>query len=632
MTENKKENKEEESLSAETGGKTMPQIAAQISTTRSKVFSAKAVFPPAAAPINEFANLMDKPVESGALSKWELDTCENFLRLPVNPEALTSNQRERLKSFADYLINDSENQNFFEAKKIFLLLQDFKGLNKLCTRYLNEDPESGDLITILILLEKNQDLKNILNLKSVLQIQWALHDLTIKIYGYINEYLAKNGTLATGKSNEGIDLVAIRNLSEQYDLAVPIARGGLNQGSIADFWGMPTKIVDIGAHDRKVAKGKWVSPVTPEDFRGKHILLFDKDTVSGATIQKAVKMLLPFKPASIGVYFAYDPKENETGFAARLKNIYADIKIHYPNNAPMQNAGDIYFEANEKFRTLTGRRSSIEKQFRSLLPKLQKDCPDLAKPLKDYVSRHFSKYDSLNPLLTGINEVKSRILTRLESLYKEFITYLGQGVFAYANIEYFKHALNSGKALPEDIADILIRERYKEQSEDAAGKRRIDNPHIPSDPDLAFQAAIKAVRHGYDAAIVVGPEGFAYEPYFNDLGLQTVAVNIPESEPGGPRSLQIIDKLESLKGKKVLVIEDDIRTGATLEKVLEAIKENMPAELGLYLGQPPKYQLKKNIPKVFKKVFTAGEKTTSKSAQKTFIDFLKSRNLNLHKK
>lgn len=64
------------------------------------------------------------------------------------------------------------------------------------------------------------------------------------LYDHVHIFLDENGTpIATGGINKGVDLIAIRNLSHNYDVAVPIARGGLNQGAIANLWEMTTRII-----------------------------------------------------------------------------------------------------------------------------------------------------------------------------------------------------------------------------------------------------------------------------------------------------------------------------------------------------------------------------------------------------
>ena len=95
-----------------------------------------------------------------------------------------------------------------------------------------------------------------------------------------------------------------------------------------------------------------------------------------------------------------------------------------------------------------------------------------------------------------------------------------------------------------------------------------------------------------------------------------------------PRTIKLFDDLSILQGKKVLVVEDDIRTGATLQKLLEHLKPHNPASLGLYLGQPEQFQRVQNIPQEFGNTYLAEESSTS---GKEFEEYLESRNLKIFK-
>ena len=108
---------------------------------------------------------------------------------------------------------------------------------------------------------------------------------------------------------------------------------------------------------------------------------------------------------------------------------------------------------------------------------------------------------------------------------------------------------------------------------------------------------LAAIGDRYDLALIIGPEGFAYEPVLNDLGLKTLAVNIPEADPGGRRTVQTFagEDLRQAAGKCLLIVEDDIRSGATVEAALQALP-GAPKKIGLFLGSPPAYQKLENVP------------------------------------
>ncbi len=110
-----------------------------------------------------------------------------------------------------------------------------------------------------------------------------------------------------------------------------------------------------------------------------------------------------------------------------------------------------------------------------------------------------------------------------------------------------------------------------------------------------------------------------------------MAVNIPESGEGEERSFTSFDDLSKLKGKKVLIVEDDVRTGATLQKLVEALGTNKPAQMSLYLGQPERFQLQANIPPEFSKTYIAGAGVKEEELGKEFTTYLESRGLRVFK-
>lgn len=548
-------------------------------------------------------------------------------------ETLSSQERERLVNFGHHYLETEDNA--YEAINAFAAVQNFEGLREVADRLLQERPDSYDLPRVLISLEDHEGIRDLLNREDVefrqFTYEQAFGSLDGPLYEHIRKFLDENKTpVATGAVNEGIDLIAIRNLAREYDISVPIARGGLNQGAIANLWDMPTRIADIAAHKRKVARGKWVNPVSAEDFNQKRVLLFDKDAVTGASIRKAVTMLNRFQTAGIGVYFTHHVLRPGTfGLGTITSGLPEGLKIYSPSNAPMKKAGDVYLEAHEKLGTLYGRRRQIEHLFTDEAQKLQEQFPGLAETFRTFVAEQCRVFDSLNPNLPGISEVREQILLRMNQLYKEHQGYLENKMYSLPNVaENFGRTLTTTQPLPLGFESELIRVRYRKQGDEAAQRRSVENPHYPDNPLAAFNAAQRAVKEGFDVALIVGPEGFAYEPYFRDLGVPTVAVNIPESREDEPRSIKLFDDLSALQGKKVLVVEDDVRTGATLQKLLEHLEPHNPERLGLYLGQPEQFQKVTNIPPKFKNTYLAEDSTT---AGREFSEYLESRGLKIFK-
>jgi hypothetical protein len=142
---------------------------------------------------------------------------------------------------------------------------------------------------------------------------------------------------------------------------------------------------------------------------------------------------------------------------------------------------------------------------------------------------------------------------------------------------------------------------------------------VPISYTAAFRNAQGAVKDGYDVALIVGPEGIAYAPMFEDLGIETLVINIPEDSPDGPRTFTVLSDLERLRGKRVLVVEDDVVSGATLRKILEETAPFSPASFGLFLGYPGQ-QMLGNVPGEFEKVYTTS--VDSDKDEAVFGEFL----------
>jgi len=289
--------------------------------------------------------------------------CESLVSRAHNDGVATLSpyEHELLVRLGYYYLGAGENASM--AFSAFAAAKNFIGIREVADYLLCKCPNHYDLPKALVLLEDHEGVRNLLNRNDFdprVVIKSSFRHLTQLLCKHIENFLEENKTpIATGTFNEGIDLIAIRNLAQQYDVAVPIARGGLNQGAIANLWGMPTRVIDIAAHERKVPRGKWVNPVSPEDFKGKRVLLLDKDIVTGASIRKTIKMLSRFEVKSMGVYFTYPIPD----IGAITSGLPEGLEIYSPDNAPMRESGDAYIEAREKLETLYGRRKQVKDLF-----------------------------------------------------------------------------------------------------------------------------------------------------------------------------------------------------------------------------------------------------------------------------
>lgn len=400
-------------------------------------------------------------------------------------------------------------------------------------------------------------------------------------------------------------------LSRSYDLVVPVARAGLFSGAMAEVLGLKTLVIDVKAHNRKRPRSRFIDKAGQEDIEGRRILLLDDDVVTGASVREAVRLLRPYKPASIGVYLNHSTETySKREAVAGLEGL--GIAVHHAANMPDTPYLPSVYLLHERMNTTLGRLRNALRSFREIFI-VNGARGEVMDAVREFIRSQEELYFSINHFLPGAEEVRRYIVSRLEgiiNLYMDnraFNEVLSPGAdrsVGSASL-YAMRLIKADSLLPYGTAEYLARGRYIEMGSRLAEQRGVKNEHIPHSYVASFRTALKAAADGYDAALIVGPEGFAYEPIFAELGLRTVAINIPEADFDGERTLTALDKLSGLKGKRVLVVEDDVRSGATLRKILEMFKRRMPSHLGLYLGTDMARQYLENIPAEFKSRYVA---------------------------
>lgn len=532
--------------------------------------------------------------------------------LSKDRHSLTPAEKKFLLSVAEHQLAEFEKGlgSPYLPKLIYNAFHDFKGLERTVKLMPGR---SYDKYTALMNLEKYDQAFESVDIGGFggdIGTDIVFHKLAGPMFRRLSEMAQAQGyhLVIQPLSRTAMDLL---DLSSSYDLIVAIAKGGLLSGMMAKFLNLPVKIVEIHAHNREVPSSKWVDDIQAEEIAGKRILLVDKDAVSGASIREAVRLLEPYRPREIGAYFNYEagqviPRET----ARNLSN--EGVCLHFPGSARQASGADLYYFAHEKLGTPLGR---FRKAYRELA-KLKRE-----ESVQRFIDRQEKAFFSFNPFLPGVEEIRSSMASRLEVIARNY-----EDAKSFDEIRARRHLvelLRVTPTLPDYFAAELARGRYHARGLELAERRSVENSHIPHSYVAAFHSAQKAVKNKYDIALIVGPEGFAYEPIFRDLGMKTIAVNIPEADYGGKRSIEIFDHLAVLRGKRVLVVEDDVQSGATLAKLLEEIQPYEPRELGLYLGLPAGRQMEGNIPPAFKKVFVTGELGERENA--AFLRHLKER-------
>lgn len=130
------------------------------------------------------------------------------------------------------------------------------------------------------------------------------------------------------------------------------------------------------------------------------------------------------------------------------------------------------------------------------------------------------------------------------------------------------------------------------------------NPLTPVDSVAAFaMAKMLTEQHAFDVCVSVAPEGHVYGYFFQQFGAFILSVHVDYP----PRRCEILDDLEVIRGKRVLILEDDVASGTTLCHVVNALTTYEPQSMNLFLGRRKDSQVLDSIHPAIGKVFLAEE-------------------------
>jgi hypothetical protein len=128
------------------------------------------------------------------------------------------------------------------------------------------------------------------------------------------------------------------------------------------------------------------------------------------------------------------------------------------------------------------------------------------------------------------------------------------------------------------------------------------NPMLPVDPVAAFAMACLLTRSGlFDHVVAVAPEGHVYGYFFERLGVPVLSVFVEYP----PQGVILGESIETVRGGRVLLLEDDLVSGTTLRQVVAALGAFAPQSLWLYLGRRKEDQFLDNTPPEIRGVFLA---------------------------
>jgi hypothetical protein len=120
------------------------------------------------------------------------------------------------------------------------------------------------------------------------------------------------------------------------------------------------------------------------------------------------------------------------------------------------------------------------------------------------------------------------------------------------------------------------------------------NNFVPHDCVAAFAMARLLIdSSGFDEYIAVAPEGHIYGYFFEQFSVRVLSVFTDYP----PTLCSSDDDLSVLRGRRVLLIEDDVIGGRTLRLVVSYLQQFAPQSLSLYLGHSKGIQHLDNVPK-----------------------------------
>ncbi len=250
--------------------------------------------------------------------------------------------------------------------------------------------------------------------------------------------------------------------------------------------------------------------------------------------------------------------------------------------------------------------------------------------------------DALRPVLipfqdeTLLDEISGRLVQRVEFIESFDNSYkpmdeLVQQLYQHAEQEltWFREILllnpegarnilrnESLEAKRHDILGRVVEGMLKKEAQAYYSRFALQTQHFAQNLLDSFSSVRRVVEEGeIDIGVAIGPEGFMYASMFELLGLPVRNIHIDEYCTTEDRPYKELDDISAIRGKRALFIEDDVRTGKTLEKAHSRIKRYSPASVSLYLGIPENRQNLQNVPREFRKVYTTPNNLTDEQVR-----------------
>jgi hypoxanthine phosphoribosyltransferase len=414
-----------------------------------------------------------------------------------------------------------------------------------------------------------------------------------------------------------------QELKGQYDVGIGIAKGGLWSAYMFRQFGLPILLIDAHKTNGQL---KWLGldGITLTNLlSNKRVLLFDKDVVTGETLKMVSNEIAQYSPSALDLFILHSPGINN---GSHVENIPSSIrKTYYPDQFPIDSQA--LKTAKDRFINtpalgvddVTKCRAMIERAFGKdyadamltdlyskldIINQLDTTVPviaDLAKSCADALI-NIELQETLEPAVLKLRDSKGADMVPVG-------TYDG---LIRRNLRTYTNSL---------LERIASRSLDKELKKYIAGMDNVD-PHRALFYDLAlsFSVISKLLRSNeYDEIVAVGPEAFSYAYLFELAGKKVLKLHVDEYDKTRDRPYRELDDLSQIKGKRVLLLEDDVVTGRTLEKVIAELKKHSPQSFSLFLGIPAGRQMLENIPQDMKMTYLVKSELTEEERTETLI-------------
>jgi hypoxanthine phosphoribosyltransferase len=451
-----------------------------------------------------------------------------------------------------------------------------------------------------------------------------LPDFWFPLFKDIGKYYNASFGVSEGVFSDSYPL-GLFHLAKYYDAVIAVARQGLRSAFLAEMAEVPVYILDAHGHGGE-NKIRWLSNIEVSQLAGKRVLVLEDDVVSGATLNLVATELQKCSPAKIDLLLT-NPKEVSNGKAAVLTkfdriHFLSDVSEGVPHAEAVSIVQTWAWRQVEYQKTDAGQRS-LQEEVNNLREKLTLILPSATRLMGKKQRRVFKRafYRNIYQIISLPLEFKevakaarlhlaclNRLLADLENLI-ELADILPPPGCRSAIIDLVKRVKTS---IPQgfniNLAKIIFREKTEAYFDKyLAALTSAEKGDVSSSVAYDEFGALKLIRQviqeqDFDVVLMVGPEGGRFAAPFEMAGFPIVRIHVDDFNSARP--FEIIDDLSVLRGKRVLLLEDDVHSGATLNRTLQQVLPHNPGPLSLFLGNPLQYQTLENVPPQIHKVYT----------------------------